>query len=151
MYTPNSKALLIGEQNETIIYKSLTVRAEVYEFYSFLYFILRCEVYDCHTTYSYFLENGNIGIACGYNNESIVLGHIGGMLYWKCKDTNSNILPAIGKLIGWNGLDGKCAITEINVGYEFEYNSSYFLGICIYDQSGRIFKFMDQNIGWKEE
>lgn len=118
MYTPNSKTLLIGEQNEIIIYKSLTVRAEVYEFYSFLYFILR---------------------------------HIGGMLYWKCKDTNSNILPAIGKLIGWNRLDGKCAITEINVGYEFEYKSSYFLGICIYDQSGRIFKFMDQNIGWKEE
>ena len=41
MYTPNSKALLIGEQNEIIIYKSLAVRAEVYEFYSFLYFILR--------------------------------------------------------------------------------------------------------------
>ena len=28
-----------------LIYKSLTVRAEVYEFYSFLYFILRLEYF----------------------------------------------------------------------------------------------------------
>ncbi|MBS1313923.1 MAG: hypothetical protein HP048_01055, partial [Clostridia bacterium] len=86
----------------------------------------------------------------GYNDNATVKNNrFSGKIVWVCEERNKDILPSIGLIVGYNTGGTFFENDSEDATYHIDCESLYVI-IMIWDQSGRVMKKENGQVGWEE-
>lgn len=105
------------------------------------------DVLNVTINYYWNTDNGRVGGIVGYNssNGTITDCYSGGKINWESTSNNRDILPSLGRIIGYN--QGTYSDCQTGMGYHIYYYYWHFIGW--YDQSDRCFKVDEGKVGYQ--
>lgn len=111
-------------------------------------------VEDCscsgYIEYVWTTANRSMGGLIGYNDNATVKNNrFSGKIVWVCEERNKDILPSIGLIVGYNTGGTFFENDSEDATYHIDCESLYVI-IMIWDQSGRVMKKENGQVGWEE-